>query len=179
MKEADVELIKIKDVFKKFSCQRETDLEDFLLHRAIEYQNIEYGKTFLLIDKNEISEGNIEVIAFFTIGTTALDISCLSVKQKRKIIGNLPGRDRLDYISAYLIGQLGRNDKYSKEDMPGEIILYECYNQLKMAQAIVGGKLIILECRDALCNFYESKGFSELSTASKENLHTYYKKFNF
>lgn len=40
---------KIEEVFKKFSCQRETDLEDFLIHKAIAYEKASYGKTFLFI----------------------------------------------------------------------------------------------------------------------------------
>lgn len=30
---------KIEESFKKFSCRRETDLEDFLMHKAIPYEN--------------------------------------------------------------------------------------------------------------------------------------------
>ena len=38
---------KIEDAFKKFSCQRETDLESFLIYKAIPYQKTGFGKTYL------------------------------------------------------------------------------------------------------------------------------------
>ena len=36
---------KIESAFKKFSCHREIDLEDFLVHKTIPYENTNYGKT--------------------------------------------------------------------------------------------------------------------------------------
>ena len=35
---------KIEDAFKKFSCQRETDLENFLTYKAIPYQKTGFRK---------------------------------------------------------------------------------------------------------------------------------------
>ena len=40
-KEYDEE--KIENAFKKFSCQRETDLENFLMRKAIPYEKTNYG----------------------------------------------------------------------------------------------------------------------------------------
>lgn len=75
---------KINTAFKKFSCQREIDLEDFLMHKAIPYEKTNYGKTYLAIDKEQLSEGNFNVIAYFTIAQNSLDISTLSKKKKKK-----------------------------------------------------------------------------------------------
>ena len=48
-KEYDSE--KIENAFKEFSCRREEDLENFLIHKAITYQRTEYGKTYLYVDR--------------------------------------------------------------------------------------------------------------------------------
>ena len=40
----------ISDSFKKFSCSADTDLENFLVQKAIDYEERGKGKTFLLID---------------------------------------------------------------------------------------------------------------------------------
>lgn len=49
---------KLNNALKKFSCQRETDLEDFLVRKAIPYERTNYGKTYLVIDSREVRERN-------------------------------------------------------------------------------------------------------------------------
>lgn len=154
---------KIEEAFKKFSCQREADLENFLMRKAIPYERTNFGKTFLLIDLDELEKHNFLVMAYYTIAQKSVDISELSPKRKRKVLGDYPGRDSLKTIPAYLIGQLGRNDTYSNEEISGEQILFECYNSISIAAQVVGGNLVILECREKMFEkVYESKGFKKL-----------------
>lgn len=172
---------KIEDAFKKFSCQREHDLEDFLLHKAIPYENTNYGKTYLCIDCEKVTSGIFSVIAYFTIAQKSLDISNLSKKKKRKVLGEYPGRDGLGSVPAYLIGQLGRSDSYSKEDLDGQQLLNECYHAISVAAQVVGGNLLVLECREHMFSkFYEGQGFKKLyDELNEENLYTLYKKIDF
>lgn len=97
------------------------------------------------------------------------------------MLGAYPGRDNLTSIPAYLIGQLGRCDSYSSVQLPGKDILDECYNAISTAARIVGGNLIVLECRENMfSNFYEGQGFVKLYDAlSEEGLFTLYKKVDF
>ena len=139
---------KIESAFKKFSCHREIDLEDFLVHKAIPYENTNYGKTYLLVDQKQLEGGKFRVLAYFTIAQKSLDISILSNKRKRKVLGNYPGRDKLESVPAYLIGQLGRCDTCSNEELSGQQILNECYHAISLAAKVVGGNLIVLECRE-------------------------------
>ena len=172
---------KIEEAFKKFSCQREADLENFLMRKAIPYERTNSGKTFLLIDLDELEKHNFLVMAYYTIAQKSVDISELSPKRKRKVLGDYPGRDSLKTIPAYLIGQLGRNDTYSNEEISGEQILFECYNSISIAAQVVGGNLVILECREKMFEkVYESKGFKKLyDELNEENLYTLYKKVDF
>lgn len=172
---------KIEDAFRKFSCQREVDLENFLVRKAIPYEKTNFGKTFLLIDIEELEKEHFSVMAYYTIAQKSVDISELSQKKKRKVLGDYPGRDSLKSIPAYLIGQLGRNDTYSSEEISGEQILYECYNSISIAAQVVGGNLVILECRENMFEkVYEGKGFKKLyDELSEEKLYTLYKKVDF
>lgn len=68
---------KIESAFKKFSCRREIDLEDFLMRKAIPYENTNYGKTYLLVDQKQLESGKFRVLAYFTIAQKSLDISNL------------------------------------------------------------------------------------------------------
>lgn len=177
----EYEQSKIEECFKKFSCQLETDLENFLIHKAITYENTNYGKTYLFIDEDALQAGEFVVLAYFTIAFTSVDISSLSNKKKRKVLGNYPGRDGLKSITAYLIGQLGRCDECSKDGLTGEQILDECYHAISLAAKVVGGNMVILECREHMYEkFYKQKGFQTLyNELSDEGLYTLYKKIDF
>lgn len=171
----------ISEAFKKFSCQREHDLEDFLLRKAVTYENMGFGKTYLVIDEDRLRKGEFVVVAYFTIAQRAIDISQMSGKKKRRFLGNYPGRDSLNAVPAYLIGQLGRCDEYTAKEFPGEQLLNECYHAISMAARVVGGNLIILECRECMYEkFYSSQNFMKLyDELNEEKLYTLYKKVDF
>lgn len=172
---------KIEESFKKFSCHREEDLENFLMNKAITYEKSDVGKTYLCVDEERLQSGEFAIMAYFTIAHRAVDISCISSKKRRKMLGSFPGRDSIKSVSAFLIGQLGRCDNYSNDDISGEQILNECYHAISMAAKIVGGKLLVLECREHMYEkFYEKQEFKKLySDLNEENLYTLYKKIDF
>jgi hypothetical protein len=174
-------LQKIEEAFKRFSCDREKDLEDFLVHKAIEYEKMDFGKTYLCIDQDALAKGEFEIAAYFTIANKAIDLDTLSKNQRRKIFGQYPGRDTLKSIPAYLIGQIGRCDRYAKEDLSGEQLLNECYHTISMVAKIIGGNLIVLECREHMFDkFYKDQGYKKFyKDLSDDGLYTLYKKFNF
>lgn len=179
-KEYDKEKLEI--AFKKFSCQRERDLEDFLMQRSITYEKTNLGKTYLFIDNNElINNKEFIILAYFTIAQNSLDISEMSKKKKRKILGAYPGRDSLSSVPTYLIGQLGRCDNCTNNDLSGQQILNECYHAISLAARIVGGNMLILECREHMFEkFYQQQGFKKLyDELNEEKLFTLFKKINF
>lgn len=170
------------EVFKKFSCEVETDLEDFLVCKAIKYEDGGKGKTFLLIDYDILTKENRLVIAaYFTLANTAIDLSNFSDPKKKKVVGDFPGRSTRDNFPAFLIAQLGRCDAYSHEDLNGDAILNECFHHLKNAAEIIGGKLVVLECREHMFNMvYEKLGFHKLvDELNADNLYMLYKRVNF
>lgn len=65
--------------------------------------------------------------------------------------------------------------------LSGQQILNECYHALSIAARVVGGNLLIVECRECMYdNFYEKKGFKKLyNELSDEGLYTLYQKINF
>lgn len=172
---------KIETAFKKFSCHREEDLENFLMQKSITYEKADIGKTYLCVDKEDLEEGNFSIIAYFTLAQRAVDISEMSTKRKRKVLGDYPGRDRIKSVPAFLIGQLGRCDNYSNTDLSGQQILNECYHAISLAARILGGKLLVLECREHMFEkFYEKQGFKKLYDGlNEEGLYTLYKKIDF
>ena len=84
-------------------------------------------------------------------------------------------------MSAYLIGQIGRNDIYTHDEMDGETILNECYHSISIAARIVGGQLIVLECREHMYEkFYQRQSYLKLyDELSEDGLFTLYKRIDF
>ncbi|MBC1776931.1 hypothetical protein [Listeria seeligeri] len=165
-----------------FSCRREKDLESFLHEKAILYERSSLGRTFLFLDKVKLLEGVFSVIGFFTTAQTSYDISVLSKKRKRKVLGSaVPGRDSLKSFPAFLIGQIGRNDLYTSEGLNGKTMLNECFLQLKQVSKIIGGEHVILECREYMFkNFYEAQGFQKfVEEPTPEGLLTLYNRIKF
>ena len=171
----------LNTAFKRFSCQREADLENFLQEKAILYENTNLGKTYLILDSTELENKNFVIAGYFTIAQKSVDISEISAKKRRKMLGSYPGRDKLKSVPAYLIGQLGRCDSYSSLQLPGDTILNECYNVISLASMIVGGNLIVLECRDGMFSkVYERLSIKKLyDSLNDEKLDTLYKKVDF
>lgn len=178
-KEYNIE--KINNAFPKFSCHREEDLENFLVNKAITYEKADIGKTYLCAEKEGLQAGNFKIMAYFTIAQRSVDITEISSKKRKKMLGSFPGRDNLKSISAFLIGQLGRSDEYNNDDLSGQQILNECYHAISLAAKIVGGKLLVLECREHMYEkFYEKQGFKKLyDKLNDEDLYTLYKRMDF
>lgn len=172
---------KIKDALKKFSCHREEDIENFLMYKAITYEKIDFGKTYLCIDKEKVDSGEFVVLAYFCLAQRSIDISQMSQKARRKILGEYPGRDSIKSVPAFLIGQLGRWDNCSHEELSGEQILNECYYAISQAAKIVGGRLVVLECREHMFEkFYEKQGYKKLyNELNDEDLYTLFKRIDF
>lgn len=172
---------KIESAFKKFSCQREIDLENFLVQKAETYEKADVGKTYLCVDKKKLEEGEFVILAYFSLAQRTIDLGELSNKKRRKLLGSYPGRDKLKSISAFLIGQLGRCEDCSSTDLSGQQLLDECYHAISLAAKIVGGKLLVLECREHMYEkFYKNQGFKKLyDELNEENLYTLYKKIDF
>lgn len=172
---------KLESAFKKFSCQREIDLENFLVQKAIPYEKSNYGKTYLCVDQGCLDDGEFIILAYFTIAHRSVDISKLGTKRKRKVLGDYPGRDSIKSAPAFLIGQLGRCDICHSDELSGQQLLNECYHAISLAARIIGGNLLVLECREHMFEkFYEQQGFKKLyDELNDEGLYTLYKKINF
>lgn len=171
----------INIMFKKFSCSNEKDLENFLLYKAIKYEKEFLGRTFLLITPEDQADHIPDIIAYYTLANTSIDLTDMGKNKKKRIMGDFPNKDALTNFPAFLIGQLGRNDRYSHADISGETLLNCCLAQLKNAAFVVGGKLIVLECRPHMYEkVYEKLGFNKMvDSLSKDGLYMLYKRVDF
>jgi len=84
-----------------------------------------------------------------------------SSKRKGKIITEFP---------TILIGQLGKNDLY-EDCITGSEVMHYCLATLLRGQARLGGRIILLECKDIpyLIKLYEGFGFQKLEKDYEED----------
>lgn len=164
------------EYLSRFKCSKEPDLEKFLVKNSIRYEQEGYGRTYLVV-----SEIDSRILAYFTVALGNLEVFKASKKGKRKALGDLPGKDSVDNMPAFLIGQLGRADNCTAQELSGEILLSECYHKLNVASQCVGGSLVMLECRENMYSkFYEKYGYNKLRPElNEQDLYTLFKRINF
>ena len=162
---------KVSNVLNAFECANNKDVETFLKNKAVLFDKQGFSKTHLIYTsyKNEM----------VLVGYYALAHKSFVIKSSSKVSSSLKKRiakfgqydkDLKQYVvSAPLIGQLGKNDKY-KDLISGDVLLYCDCKTVKSVQALVGGKFVYLECEDKpiLVDFYKSNGFVEFGMRELE-----------
>lgn len=154
----------IKRILAKFSCDRNREIENFLHNLAIEYEKSSSARTYFLATEDKIIAG------YFTLSIGFADISKstrLSAEDRQKLMMSKCPDHR---IPCFLIGQLGRNDSFSRIQLSGSQILEKALAVLAEVKNQIGGKFVIVECEDDLVRLYESEqfGFRLFNTPSKK-----------
>jgi hypothetical protein len=103
---------------------------------------------------------NDELIGFFTLAIKDFEISeTISRTKKKKLTYGLTEQKR---VSAYLIAQVGKDDRATEK--VGKGMINAALKLIKKAQDYVGGRVVYIECKpnDRLVKFYEDNGFARL-----------------
>ena len=158
----------VTDVLSTFSCINNRDVDSFLKEKAILFDKQGWSKTHLVFTsyKNEMV-----LVGYFTLAPKSFVIIRNNRKSRFDKIGStlmkrIAKHGRYDRetnqytISAPLIGQLGKNDKYPNL-ISGDVLLKYACDTVQEAQSIIGGRFVYLECEDkpGLVEFYKSNGF--------------------
>lgn len=118
-----------------------------------------------------------KILAYFSISFKELILD--KAKLSKTKVQQLDGISRkAEKIKAFLIGQLGKNTAIVDNPISLSIILNEIYAVLSEANALIGGRIIILECEDnnRLIQLYKQHGFTliEIETNISSSLKTLY-----
>ncbi|AEF97232.1 hypothetical protein [Methanotorris igneus] len=148
---------KVKNLLNNFSCSKNPDVELFLKNTAILFEKLNKSRTYLIFKKD-----TKDILAYFTLALSILKI--VDEEISKKTLKKLDGisKEKKEF-SIYLIGQLGKNDKFWDE-IKGDIILQEAIDTLCNANELVGGRIILVETlnNEKLIKFYENNGFKIL-----------------
>ena len=56
------------------------------MYKAITYEQIDFGKTYLCVDKEKLYKGEFVVLAYFCLAQRSIDVTHMSKKARRKIL---------------------------------------------------------------------------------------------
>ncbi|MCB4762230.1 MAG: hypothetical protein LGB78_04345 [Sulfurovum sp.] len=142
----------VKKLLKTFSCTRNRDLQDFLYNRAVTFEKNLRSRTYLYINNT-----TQEVAAYFTITINTLHTDSISPE----VIELLDGyKNDVASIPCFLIGQLGKSDKFEPRKI-GEYILNDAIEIIDQSQKSLGGRFILLDAinKEQVIKFYEANAF--------------------
>ncbi|OAT28623.1 acetyltransferase [Proteus myxofaciens] len=118
-----------------------------------------------------------KILAYFSLSFKELILD--KAKLSKTKVQQLDGISRkAEKIKVFLIGQLGKNTAIVDNPISLSIILNEIYAVLSEDNALIGGRIIILECEDnnRLIQLYKQYGFTliEIETNTSSSLRTLY-----
>jgi hypothetical protein len=141
-----------KKILKTFSCSRNRDLEDFLHNKAVTFEKHFRARTYIYIDND-----TKEVAAYFTIAISMLYTDNISSKTIKMLDGY---KDDVKTIPCFLIGQLGKSDRYKKHKI-GMYILEDSVDIIDKSHKTLGGRFILLDAinNKKVISFYKNNLF--------------------
>lgn len=154
---------KTKAILSDFLCPLNKDVECFLHKKSIEFEKHSWSKTQLIFTSFKKRPA---LVGYYTLTNKFLIVENQSInKRLRKRLSQFATYDRSlkKYVlPAPLIGQLGKNYNHDYNKLiTGDELLKIAFDDIKIAQQILGGKIVYLECEDneRLVDFYTSNGF--------------------
>lgn len=162
---------KVKEILNAFECINNIDVEKFLHEKAILFDKQGISKTHLIYTSYK---EKMVLVGYFTLANKNFVVKSsanISKTWKRRLAKFSHYNDEVKQhiITAPLIGQLGKNDKY-KDLISGDVLLKFACDEIRKVHAVIGGRFVYLECEDKpnLLDFYADNGFVEFGKRELE-----------
>lgn len=148
----------LRTVLSEFSCPKNPEIEEFMRRNAIEFAKRKMSITYLLID----TEGRI--LGIFALAHKALQVMgkglSKAVRKKIQRYAQIDDETGEFTLSAFLIGQFGKNYQYPEAlPLSGIQLMDAAFGILEKVQHEIGGGVVYLECEEKpkLLEFYQSE----------------------
>ena len=160
-----------REFLQSFSCPYNKDIEDFIRDKAIVLEKQGVSKTHLVFASYKDSQ---VLVGYFTLANKHFHIDSKkgngrlsnSLRTRIKRFGHFDSEIKKYVINAPLIGQLSKNfNNDSNSLITGDELLKFALDQVKIAQGILGGKIVYVECENKpkLIDFYSRNGFFQFN----------------
>lgn len=139
--------------------------------KAIRFEQTSNARTYLILNDSG------EIFAYFSLSFKELTLDNVKIsKTKRQQLDGISRK--AEKIKVFLIEQIGKNTSILDNPISLNFILNEIYAVLSDVKALIGGRIIILECEDnkKLLDLYIRHGFTliEIEKNSSSTLRTLY-----
>lgn len=162
---------KAQELISIFICEKDKDVENFLKEKAILFEKLGKSRTYFIFNEDE---DDFNILAYFTLAMQVLKVpeEFLSGRKTKALdgFGSKIRGVKITEFPTILIGQIAKND-LSKELISGLEIMEYCLLTIFKGQAVLGGRIIMLECKDIpyIVNLYERFGFQKLERDYEED----------
>jgi len=149
----------VSQILSSFSCERDKDVESFLRDKAIVQEKKQTSRTYLIFD----DDTNL-LVAYFALAISIMEdknLKCSNRMQRKMNFNN-------HVALSYLIGQLGKRDGSAKG--LGMFAIEKAISCILKANAKVGCRVIRIDCRESLIEYYENNGFTPVGCNAEGNL---------
>lgn len=130
---------------KDFDCEVNA-LNDYLHSMANQHSLKDNTRTYIL----ENSENPSDLVGYYTLTMTTIELSKLPAKLQKKHFNN---------HSSALIARLAVDKKYKHKKI-GSWLLIDALKRILNASDIVAFPMVIVDAKDGVAEFYEKFGFS-------------------
>ncbi len=167
------------EALQNFRCYLDSDVQEFLNRKAIDFEKRGWATTYLLLNKEKLDAGELFVEGYFSLTQKAFVYSDeVSLEKRKKLSGNKEASED----SFVLIGQLGKwmfedeNGTVSASELTADDLLKDAMMIIEQASSFIVNRNVIIECKpiDKVKGKYEKFGFSDLQFNPEESLHTLY-----
>lgn len=167
----------LNEFLSSFSCVKDSDIENFLHNRAVEFEKLSKARTYLIVDADDLRAGRERPVIY---GYVSLALKILTVPEGvsnriRKELDGFSAKIHGQQISdfpCYLIGQLSKNSQIADNPVSGKELLNVAFDIIASATEAVGGRYMMVECRaeEKLLQFYHNNAFNEIDRIPDEDV---------
>lgn len=126
-----------------FRCKKDSDIENFLKTKAIDYMNRKWCAIYLLLDEDCLDKNEFFILAYFTLSHKFLIPHEVSKNQIKKITGGVIS----EILHFVLIGQLGKFiDEAECSYISGKEVLDYAFEIIEDANELIPCRCVLVEC---------------------------------
>lgn len=174
---AKIEDNALDKLLSSFSCSYDSDIEHFLHHTALQFELLSKARTYLIFDKHDLLIGKKHptIYGYITLALKILSIPDSISNRMRKELDGLNAKihgQRINDFPCYLIGQLSKNTEITNNPISGNDLLQIAFDIISSASDAVGGRYMMIECRNEhkLLEFYKNNSFFEIARIPDDNI---------
>ena len=134
-------------------------------------------KTYLVVNDEELQQGKLTIVAYFTISLSVFDASAFPEDVRDELLGSGVGRVSGRFVPAYLIAQIACSKDYEHSEFSGASLLDFAECVVAQASEITGGNIVYLHCCERLIPYYEGLRYMHMTSENDVDVPNFMVKF--